>query len=455
MRCGRESRIFWQIATALAVALMSNVSQVLAKSSMGDRMLVITENGFEKDEFSEFLNDLEARGFELDFRKPNDPDLSLFSYGERVYDHIIFPQPSVSRVPGPNLLAKPLIDFVDEGGNILVLLHETAVPPTNIREFAGQMDIHLTYRESKLVDHFSYDKETSPIMHDDLILDPHKSLLNRHVADVTEPIKYTGQAMALGNSPLVVPVLRAGNTAYTYEPSEESLSSQTPYVAGTQAFLVAGMQARNNARVVIAGSARLFKNEIFLSTVEGRSTSNKEFALSLSKWVFQERGVLRLNYVNHKLVNTTEMNPTIYRVKQDISYEISISQYADDEWIPYIADDIQFEFTMIDPYYRLNLVPTRRLPDAELYNITFKAPDQHGMFSMRTNYKRSGLTSIDDKRVITLRHFGHDEFLRSFEIPNAWPYITSIVTVVIAWIAFVLLWIFNEGPKTNLEKKTK
>lgn len=311
----------------------------------------------------------------------------------------------------------------------------------------------LPFRDTKLVDHFMYDEQASPLLHDALILDP-QTLLAPHIVaapeDVAAKLYYPGgSAFALGNNPLIVPVLAAPETAYIYDPAEETLSSDSPFATGKQAFLVASLQTRSNSRITFVASNLLFSDEAFSKP----NSFNRAFATELTKWTFSEKSVLKLESVSHRLLedtNTTE-NPSIYRVKNDIAYEVSLSQFEDGSWFPYTADDVQLEFTMLDPYYRLTLSPTHKTSTAQFYATTFTAPDQHGMFSFVLEYFRPGLTFIKDKRVVTVRHFGHNEFARSFAIPNAWPYVSSIVVVAGAWVVFVGLWLFtgeNSAKKT-------
>ncbi|KAK9321444.1 Dolichyl-diphosphooligosaccharide--protein glycosyltransferase subunit WBP1 [Lipomyces orientalis] len=441
-----------RIMQLFSLALVALVSVATALSTSGSKLLVVLDPSIKKQDYSIFFDDLKGRDFDLDFRAANDPNLSLVSFGERAYDQVILTLPPTQKALGPNLLAKPLLEFMTSGGNILVLLNPTGHALGSVREFARELGIHLPFRDTKLVDHFHYDAATSPELHDTVILDPATDLVAvPHLeVDSTKKILYSGSGFALDNNHLLFPILRASDTAYVYDPAEELLESDAPFVSGTQAYVVAGIQARNNARAVIIASSSMLSDEAF----NAADSANRELAAGITKWTFQETGVIKLKSVAHKLANTVEENPQIYRVKQDIIYEAEISEWIDDKWVPFVADDVQLEFTMLDPYYRLNLTAVGVSGDSEVYATTFKAPDQHGVFTFNLNYKRTGLSYIDDKRTVTLRHFGHNEFLRSFEIPNAYPYITSLVVVVVAWMLFIVLWVFS-GPEKAPEKKTQ
>jgi oligosaccharyltransferase complex subunit beta len=107
---------------------------------------------------------------------------------------------------------------------------------------------------------------------------------------------------------------------------------------------------------------------------------------------------------------------------------------------------------MLSPFHRLTLTPLSTTANSTLYTTTFTCPDQHGIFTFRVNYKRPFLTSIDEKRTVTVRHFAHDEFPRSWTISGAWPWISGTAVVVAGWLLFVVGWLYCEpvgrrGPK--------
>lgn len=114
---------------------------------------------------------------------------------------------------------------------------------------------------------------------------------------------------------------------------------------------------------------------------------------------------------------------------------------------------------MLSPYHRLSLHPqppsSPHPPPHQnhtLYTTTFHLPDHHGIFSFRVNYKRPYLTYVDVKETVTLRHFAHDEWPRSWEISGAWPWVVGVWGVVAGWVGFVGVWLFCEDPKLKTKK---
>lgn len=51
-------------------------------------------------------------------------------------------------------------------------------------------------------------------------------------------------------------------------------------------------------------------------------------------------------------------------------------------------DDLQLEFTMLDPHIRTAIPAVADKPGT--YSVTFRAPDRHGVFKFVVNHKRKG-----------------------------------------------------------------
>ncbi|KAJ2986228.1 hypothetical protein NUW58_g5128 [Xylaria curta] len=188
-------------------------------------------------------------------------------------------------------------------------------------------------------------------------------------------------------------------------------------------------------------------------------TSNREFAKAVSGWTFGEIGVLRVNWVEHHLNEEgagNASNPKIYRIKNDVTYSISLSEYSWGKYIPFTVpenDELQLEFSMLSPFHRLKLNPTISSEDSTTYSVSFKLPDQHGIFNFLVNYKRPFLSNVFEKNTVSVRHFAHDEWPRSFVISGAWPWIAGIGVTVTGWLAFCAIWLYSAPPTTGESKK--
>ena len=60
---------------------------------------------------------------------------------------------------------------------------------------------------------------------------------------------------------------------------------------------------------------------------------------------------------------------------------------------------------MLDPYYRVPLLPASTSSNYTTYTASFKIPDQHGVFAFGVSYERPYLAYIDEKYSFTVRHF--------------------------------------------------
>lgn len=237
---------------------------------------------------------------------------------------------------------KSLLAFTNAGGNVLLALSSAAGTPTAISSLLLELDIALPAdRSSVVVDHFNYDASASPEKHDVLLL-PRPSPLRSDIVNffggggVLALPNTVGQS--LGNtSPLLAPILKASKTAFSYNPAEEDPEAgDDGFATGTQLSLVSAMQARNSARFTVLGSLEMLSDTWFNAKVKGAdgksvATSNRDFAQQLTEWAFKEVGVLRVDNIEHHLIeegdatkpvsNTTQLgflNPAIYRVKNDV-----------------------------------------------------------------------------------------------------------------------------------------
>jgi len=110
---------------------------------------------------------------------------------------------------------------------------------------------------------------------------------------------------------------------------------------------------------------------------------------------------------------------------------------------------------MLSPFQRLPLKPTSTTQNSTIFSTTFKTPDQHGIFAFKVNYKRPFLTYLEERRQVTVRHFAHDEWPRSWRISAAWPWIAGLWTVIGGFVLFVGMWLYCEPPKEDEKEKLR
>ncbi|KAH8162659.1 hypothetical protein CIB48_g5586 [Xylaria polymorpha] len=473
------------LVSFLVLLLVAAVQAI--SSSGGNRLLVILEDVAEKDGYSKFLGDLEGRGFDIAYETPKSESLRLFHLGERSYDHVLL-FPTKSKGLGPNLTPNILLDFVNAQGNILLALSGSTPVPSSLISVLLEFDIHLpTDRQGLVVDHFNYDTASASEKHDVLLLptpgplrSDYKDFFRLPASDeqngrARDRDRATaagavvafanGVGQTLGQGSLLAPILRAPSTSYSYNPKDESETVDDLFASGSQLSLVSALQARNSARFTVVGSADMLSDKWFDAQVkkigeeDSVRTVNRDFAKAVSGWTFQEIGVLRVNWVEHHLNEqglSNTSNPKIYRIKNDVTYSISLSEYSWDKYIPFTVpegDELQLEFSMLSPFYRLKLSPTISSEDSTTYSVSFKLPDQHGIFNFLVNYKRPFLSNVFEKNTVSVRHFAHDEWPRSFVISGAWPWIAGIGVTVTGWLGFCAVWLYSAPPSRGESKK--
>jgi len=74
-------------------------------------------------------------------------------------------------------------------------------------------------------------------------------------------------------NPLVLDVLHASWTAYSFDPDNKI--TEYPHAVGQNTLLISGQQARNNARVLFVGSLDFFSDEFFMSSVQNANGGKK------------------------------------------------------------------------------------------------------------------------------------------------------------------------------------
>ena len=109
---------------------------------------------------------------------------------------------------------------------------------------------------------------------------------------------------------------------------------------------------------------------------------------------------------------------------------------------------------MLSPFHRLRLAPRTSTPDATVFGVGFTLPDQHGIFNFKVNYKRPFLTNVDEKNTVSVRHFAHDEWPRSYVISGAWPWLAGIAATATGFVGFCALWMYSKpvGDATRAKK---
>lgn len=274
-----------------------------------------------------------------------------------------------------------------------------------------------------------------------------------------KPVAFQGIGLSLDSSNILgFHALVAPATAYSANPVKDVAPADL--VFGNQIGLVTAIQARNNARLVFSGSLELFSDKYFTD-----SFSNKQFADAVTKWGFQENGVLRMTNIAHHredgsqpdkmlsdakrpdqpitLYNEAEVarDSLVYRIKDNLTYSFDLHELRNGQWVPYKADDVQLEFVMLDPYVRKSMTHD----DQGHFSVTFEAPDQYGIFLFRVMYRRLGLSTLFSTTQVSLRPYKHNEYERF--IPAAFPYYASAFSMMVGVFVFSVFFVFHDDKQ--------
>merc|ERR1711935_1191143 len=119
----------------------------------------------------------------------------------------------------------------------------------------------------------------------------------------------------------VFPIAVGSKFSYSWYPADAI--NEYPLAIGEELVLVAGLQARNNARIVIAGSYAMFSDKF-----QANNAAQADFVKSVLLWATKNAGVLRHANMKH------------FRVG---------------EWVPFDQSDVQVDYHRLDPFVRRTL----------------------------------------------------------------------------------------------------
>jgi len=311
---------------------------------------------------------------------------------------------------------------VDSQHNVLIVANEEI--SDQLRDIAKQSGIEFDDNNNKVFDFFNNQGTTDIIT----TRECHKKL-----SSCKTPILYRGLAMSLDDeNELLLPILTGSKTSYSY--SHEPIKSK-PLVSGRKTVLVAGVQTRNSARITFVGSMDMLSNKYFET-----KSGNKDFTSDFTKWSFTEKGILRHRNVFHNKINTQEM-PALYTVSEELEYQVIIEESVNGKWVPYVANDIQLELIMLDPYIRITL---QHIKDGRYYT-KFRAPDVYGVFKFVVNYNSQGFSHLFYSDEIVIRPFRINQFERF--IPTAYPYYIALFSMMFGFFIFGVSFLYTKDKE--------
>ncbi|XP_064643325.1 dolichyl-diphosphooligosaccharide--protein glycosyltransferase 48 kDa subunit-like [Lineus longissimus] len=435
-------------ATAMKLAGFLAFCSLFAATYAAGKTLVLVHNWSIRETHSIFFRSLRDRGFDLTFKTADDSSLALVKYGEFLYDHLVIFAPSVEEFGG-SIDVAAITNFIDGGGNVLVAASSAVGEP--IRELGSECGVEFDEEKTAVIDHLNYDTSDQG-KHTLIVADPDNLIDSDMIVGKkrnVSPLLFRGVGMtADSDNPLVLNVLHASSTAYSFNP--DKTIDDYPHAVGKNTLLISALQARNNARVVFIGSLEFFSDEFFTAEVQNANggskfsrSGNQDLATSLSQWVFKEKGVLRVGKVSHTRQGENN-TPQAYTVMENVHYTIHIEQIKEGKWVPFDGTDVQLELVRIDPFVRTTMKRKNGV-----FSAKFKLPDVYGVYQFRVDYRRIGFTHLFSTTQMSVHPLQHTQYARF--IPAAFPYYTSSFSMMVGVFVFSL--VFLHFREENKEKK--
>ena len=419
-----------------------------SKESNIKKTLVLLDDWHTIDTHSLFFNQIKEMGYTLEYKMIDDNDIKFTYFGEYLYTNIIYMASSynedISKKSEINI--QNLLKFIDEGHDMLLFANKEV--GSFLRKLSNEFGVDFDDYDSQIKDSLyihnlksSLNPQLISMRNDEIVVT--KNSINVPVI-VKQPkgyILYEGIGMDIDpQSQYVFPILKADENSYSVNTKTNEV-----YANGDKIKLVSGYQARNNRRVVISGSSNLCSDKLYyLSNVNGtkiEESPNAKFCQDILNWNFQRTGVLKFDNVRHNRKSDHKTLST-YRIKDELEYFIDIYEYdyKTDSFKPYVTDDIQIEYVMMNPYYinQLKMLAMNK----PTYYVQFKAPEKFGVFKFIVDYKRLGYSYIFSSTKVPLRPYNHNEYLRF--LPCAYPYYLSVFTVLGSFILFSILFLYGK-----------
>ncbi|RKP00505.1 hypothetical protein CXG81DRAFT_3970, partial [Caulochytrium protostelioides] len=367
---------------------------------------------------------------------------NLTEYGERLYDHVFL-------APGATALAASVFspvqfgEFVNLGGNLLVVV-DSAMPAA-LRQLAIEFSLEFDDSGTLVMDPLNALDPADPTR---FRVAPSQSRSRHVTGSMAGPAVFRGIGHRLtGKNPFTFPVLSAHPAAYSdFETPAAAADGAVVLDPGAQAGatmqLVSGFQARNNARILFAGSMELFSDAgaavaAHADTASTPPNANAALAQRLAAWTFQAAGVLRIERQTHHLANETVPRGE-YRIGSDLTYELDVGLWRDGRWQPFDADVIQFEAKMLEVYVRLPMART-----AQPYAVTTRLPWKDGIYTFAVAYYRPGLSYVVASEQVVVRPYRHNEHENRISIFGL-PHYVNFASMMLAFVLFSLVYLYHQ-----------
>lgn len=427
-----------RLAAALAVAMLL---LSVAFGAEQQKVLVLLDSPSLESSHSAFLAGLRSRGYALEVKPIDDQALQLKSWDDWLYDKLVIL--GSSKPLGGAVDAAQIVEFADSGRDVLLAVDSDV--SEELRSLGQDLGVDIDTRGNAVIDHFGYDSQLGAEDHAAVLADNTVRSAAVLPEALPTPVLFRGIGLSVAaESETAFVALGGSPTAYCGKPGAAVTDAK---LAGPGMGLVALAQMRNNARVAVAGSLFMFSDAAFQAEATTRESqalgrvSNEAFCTAISKWAFQERGVLRASQLSHRVVagaHPGAVRPERYRVNDDVEFSVVIHECADGGCQPYTAQDVQVELVMLDPHIRTTL----KHDGQGRFAAQVKVPDVYGVFKWVLQYRRLGYSFIELTETVPIRPFKHNEYERF--IVQAYPYYASCASMMVGFLAVGAFFLYTK-----------
>ncbi|KAG8954539.1 oligosaccharyl transferase glycoprotein complex, beta subunit, partial [Tulasnella sp. 419] len=154
------------------------------------------------------------------------------------------------------------------------------------------------------------------------------------------------------------------------------------------------MTTFGSSRALFAGGVKMFSNDFADTEVSGRRSCNRQFVESATHYIASD---------------ATHTQEDQYTINDQLVFDLELSKYnpSSGKYEHYSAiEDMQLEFTMLDPHIRTDLKPAKGTPGK--YSLLFRAPDRHGVYKFVVNHNRKGFSSVEASLQVAIVPPRHD-----------------------------------------------
>lgn len=444
----------------------------IATPPRGNSVLVIGENEDVETTHSRLIQALKVAGRQVTFvsatstGKTAGKGIALQSEGEYLYDGVVLLAP-YSTTLSSKLPASKLVSYLDSGRDVFIT-SGTAGYSAYIDKVAEAFGVDLDDKDNRMIDFQN-------ILHVENTNDSSSPWIKpggwaKHVfgEKMDGDIGFSGVGATLfKDNELVNPIVWGSGSSFGRRRAKTGAATtmtKVPRVAGAGAVLGAAVGTTMGSRGTWFGSFEALSDEMFDQLGKTHESAMTHMVL----WSISEYGVLRLGPAMHgrvsdggvsnaAVVDQTWSSPSEYRVKDKIELAFAVHVWDGGlaQWVTYECDDIQVEFVMMNPWVRTRL----SLNDAQsaIYKTHVQVPDQIGVYKVKIEYVRRGVSPILFEHVIPVRPFLHNEYERFIQMAS--PYYVASFSMIFSVFLVGLVVLYggdNEAEgMTDVREKTE